>query len=197
VRLARSVPADGQAGGPMLEKSSEIIVRPSVEDDVSAMLTIYSHHIQRGLGEFDVEPLHPDDLKRRRKNMLNRRLPHLVADLDATVVGYAVPFRKRPAYRYAVKNSIYVHQDHLHAGVGRKLLPALIETCADAGFRQMIAYIDAGNSPSLYLHEAFGFARVGALKGVGFKYGRWTDIVLMQRPLGSGASAPPRDYHGS
>jgi L-amino acid N-acyltransferase YncA len=199
VRLARSVPADGQAGGPMLEKSSEIIVRPSVEDDVSAMLAIYSHHIQRGLGEFDVEPLHPDDLKRGRKNMLNRRLPHLVADLDATVVGYAyaVPFRKRPAYRYAVKNSIYVHQDHLHAGVGRKLLPALIETCADAGFRQMIAYIDAGNSPSLHLHEAFGFARVGALKGVGFKYGRWTDIVLMQRPLGSGASAPPRDYHGS
>jgi len=65
----------------MVEKPSEIIVRPSVEDDVSAMLAIYSHHIQRGLGEFDVEPLHPDDIKRRRKNMLNRRLPHLVANL--------------------------------------------------------------------------------------------------------------------
>jgi L-amino acid N-acyltransferase YncA len=145
-------PADRlQAGGAMLETLSEIIVRPSVEDDVSAMLAIYNHHIQRGLGEFDVEPLHSDDIKRRRKNMLNRRLPHLVAELDATVVGYAyaVPFRKRPAYRYVVKNSIYVHPDHLHAGVGRKLLPALIEACAGAGFRQMIAYIDAGNVPSL------------------------------------------------
>jgi hypothetical protein len=95
-------PADRlQAGGAMLETLSEIIVRPSVEDDVSAMLAIYNHHIQRGLGEFDVEPLHSDDIKRRRKNMLNRRLPHPVAELDATVVGYAyaVPFRKRPAYR--------------------------------------------------------------------------------------------------
>jgi L-amino acid N-acyltransferase YncA len=122
-----------------------------------------------------------------------------VAELDGTVVGYAyaVPFRKRPAYRYAVKNSIYVHADHLHAGVGRKLLPALIEACAGAGFRQMIAYIDAGNAPSLYLHKAFGFAPSGELKGVGFKYGRWTDIVLMQRPLGLGDGAPPRDDDAS
>jgi L-amino acid N-acyltransferase YncA len=188
-----------QAGKPMLETISEIVVRPSVEDDVPAMLAIYSHHIQRGLGQFDVEPLRADDIKRRRKNMLNRRLPHLVAELDGTVVGYAyaVPFRKRPAYRYAVKNSIYVHADHLHAGVGRKLLPALIEACAGAGFRQMIAYIDAGNVPSLCLHNAFGFARIGELKGVGFKYGRWTDTVLMQRPLGQGDSEPPRDYDAS
>jgi L-amino acid N-acyltransferase YncA len=188
-----------QAGDPMLETMSEIVVRPSIEDDVPAMLAIYSHHIQRGLGQFDVEPLRADDIKRRRKNMLNRRLPHLVAELDGTVVGYAyaVPFRKRPAYRYAVKNSIYVHADHLHAGVGRKLLPALIEACAGAGFRQMIAYIDAGNVPSLCLHNAFGFARVGELKGVGFKYGRWTDTVLMQRPLGPGDSAPPLDYDAS
>jgi GNAT superfamily N-acetyltransferase len=123
----------------MPETPREIIVRPSVEDDVPAMLAIYIHHIQRGLGEFDVEPLHPDDIKHRRKNMLKRRLPHLVAELNGLVIGYAyaVPFRKRPAYRYAVKNSIYVHPDHLHAGVGRKLLPALIEACAGAGFRQM------------------------------------------------------------
>jgi phosphinothricin acetyltransferase len=181
----------------MLDKR-EVVVRTSTEEDVPAMLAIYTHHIQRGLGEFDLEPLHPDDIKRRRKNMIKRRLPHLAADLDGTVIGYAyaVPFRKRPAYRYAVKNSIYVHPDHLHAGVGRKLLPALIEVCADAGFRQMIAYIEAGNAPSLNLHEAFGFERVGLLKGVGFKYGRWSDSVLMQRPLGPGATAPPADYDG-
>jgi L-amino acid N-acyltransferase YncA len=181
----------------MLDKR-EVVVRTSTEEDVPAMLAIYTHHIQRGLGEFDMEPLHPDDIKRRRKNMIKRRLPHLAAELDGTVIGYAyaVPFRKRPAYRYAVKNSIYVHPDHLHAGIGRKLLPALIEACADAGFRQMIAYIEAGNAPSLNLHEAFGFERVGLLKGVGFKYGRWSDSVLMQRSLGPGATAPPADYDG-
>jgi len=181
----------------MLERPN-IIVRSSTEDDVPAMLAIYTHHIQRGLGEFDMEPLYPEDIKRRRKNMLKRRLPHLAADLNGTVVGYAyaVPFRKRPAYRYAVKNSIYVHPDHLHAGIGRQLLSALIDACANAGYRQMVAYIDAGNAPSLSLHEAFGFDRMGMLKGVGFRYGRWTDSILMQRSLGTGAAAPPGDYDG-
>jgi L-amino acid N-acyltransferase YncA len=179
-------------------KVREIVVRPSTEDDVPAMLAIYAHHIQRGLGEFDVEPLHGDDIKRRRKNMLKRRLPHLVADHDGAVVGYAyaVPFRKRPAYRYAVKHSIYVHADHLHSGVGRRLLPALIDACADAGYRQMIAYIDVSNAPSQHLHEAFGFERAGLLKGVGFKYGRWTDSILMQRALGPGDTVPPGNYDG-
>jgi len=148
-----------------LDKTGEIIVRTSTKDDVAAMLAIYAHHIQRGLGAFDVEPLHGDDIK--------RRLPHLAAEQAGAVVGYAyaVPFRKRPAYRYAVKHSIYVHPDHLHSGVGRRLLPALIDACAAAGYRQMIAYIDVSNAPSQRLHEGFGFEHAGLLKGVGFKYG--------------------------
>ncbi len=186
-------------GETTLDNFRDIVVRPSTEDDVPAMLAIYAHHIQRGLGEFDVEPLHSDDIKRRRKNMLKRRLPHLVAEYCGTVIGYAyaVPFRKRPAYRYAVKHSIYVHADHLHSGVGRRLLPALIDACAAAGYRQMIAYIDVTNAPSQRLHEAFGFERAGLLKGVGFKYGRWIDSILMQRALGPGDNAPPGDYDGT
>jgi L-amino acid N-acyltransferase YncA len=179
--------------------AGDIVVRASTEDDVPAMLAIYAHHIQRGLGEFDVEPLHGDDIKRRRKNMLKHRLPHLVAERGGAVIGYAyaVPFRKRPAYRYAVKHSIYVHADHLHSGVGRSLLPALIDACAAAGYRQMIAYIDVANTPSQHLHETFGFERAGVLKAVGFKYGRWTDVILMQRALGPGDTEPPGDVHYS
>ena len=152
-----------------LKKSGELTVRPSVENDVPAMLAIYAHHIKNGLGAFDPEPMHDEDITRRRKNMLRRRLPHLVAERDGVVVGYAyaVPFRKRPAYRYAVKHSIYVHPDHLHSGIGRVLLPALIDACSAAGFRQMFAYVDAENVPSQNLHEAFGFRRVGMLEGVG------------------------------
>ena len=177
----------------ILANARDICVRPSTEDDVAAMLAIYAHHVQRGVDEFDFEPLHADDIKRRRKNMLKHRLPHLVAARNDAVIGYAyaVPFRKRPAYRYAVKHSIYVHPDHLHSGVGRALLPALVDACAAAGYRQMIAYIDAANAPSLQLHEAFGFTRAGLLKAVGFKYGRWTDSVLMQRALGPGDVLPP------
>jgi L-amino acid N-acyltransferase YncA len=179
---------------PTHPKPGEIVVRPSTEADAPAMLAIYTRYVTHGLGDgAEFEPLQADDIKRRRKNMLRRRLPHLVAELDGEVIGYAyaVPFRKRPAYRYCVKHSIYVHQNHLRAGVGRKLLPALIDACAEAGFRQMIAYVDSENEPSLSLHHACGFRRVGYLEGIGFRFGRWTDSVLLQRSLGSGPHAPP------
>ena len=170
-----------------------LVVRPSTENDVAAMIAIYTHHITRGLGEVDIEPTQADDIKRRRKNMLRRRLPHLAAERDGAIVGYAyaVPFRKRPAYRYAVKHSIYVHPRHVGTGIGRQLLPALIEACASVGYRQMFAYIDADNVASLSLHEAHGFRRAGLLQGVGFKYGKWADSVLMQRAIGAGTTTPP------
>src|SRR5689334_16155247 len=86
------------------ERVSPLLVRPSTEGDVPAMLAIYEHHIRQGEPDLDAqfampEPLHDEDLKRRRKNMLRRRLPHLVAERGTVVVGYAyaVPFRKRPA----------------------------------------------------------------------------------------------------
>ena len=178
---------------PMSDRPYDCTVRPSTEGDVPAMLAIYAHHTQSGLVEADPEPMQDEDIKRRRKNMLKRRLPHLVAERNGAIVGYAyaVPFRKRPAYRYAVKHSIYVHPEHLHSGVGRALLPALIEACALVDFRQMFAYIDGANVASQKLHEAFGFRRVALLEGVGYKFGCWTDTVLMQRALGAGATTPP------
>ena len=173
--------------------SRETIVRPSTEADVPSMLAIYAHHVGNGVQAVDPEPFQDEDIKRRRKNMLKRRLPHVVAERGGVVVGYAyaVPFRKRPAYRFAVKHSIYVHPDHLHSGIGRVLLPALVEACSAAGYRQMIAYVDAENLPSQNLHESFGFKRAGLLEGVGYRFGRWTDSLLMQRVLGSGTTEPP------
>ena len=182
----------------MPDNGVTIAVRPSTEADVPAMIAIYSHHVQHGLGPEDLEPVHAEDIKRRRQNMLKRKLPHLVAARDGVVAGYAyaVPFRKRPAYRYTVKHSIYVHHEHLHEGIGRRLLPALIEACACAGYRQMIAYIDAANAPSIPLHEAFEFRNVGVLREIGFKFGRWTDSVMMPRALGVGAAMPPEKHAG-
>jgi L-amino acid N-acyltransferase YncA len=175
---------------------ADVLVRDSRDDDIEAMLAIYLYHIRRGvdpLGNYEIEAPQLDDLKRRRKNMQKHRLPHLVAERGGSVIGYAyaVPFRKRPAYRYAVKHSIYVHHEHLRLGVGRLLLPALIDACAAAGYRQMIGYIDACNQPSLQLHEAFEFRQVGYLPAIGFKFGRWTDSVIMQRSLGPGATTKP------
>jgi L-amino acid N-acyltransferase YncA len=188
--------SDPAPGNSLAADAAPVLVRPSRDEDVDAMLDIYRRHIARGVEPafaHDPEALQPDDIKRRRRNMRRHRLPHLVADRGGRVVGYAyaVVFRKRPAYRYTVKHSIYVHPDHLHAGIGRALLPALIDACAAAGFRQMIGYIDASNAPSIGLHVACGFRQVGYLPSVAYKFGQWADMIMMQRSLGSGGNTAP------
>ncbi|OLP58224.1 GNAT family N-acetyltransferase [Xaviernesmea oryzae] len=178
-----------------MNKDLEVVIRPSKDGDVEAMLAIYRRHIRQGVeaGVDEGDTPEPDDLRDRRKNLKNRRLPHLVATRGGEVVGYAyvVLFRKRPAYRYTVKHSIYVHHQHLGQGIGRLLMRGLIDACAAAGFRQMIGYIDADNAASLGLHASFGFQRVGHLPAVAFRHGRWSDSVMVQRSLGAGATTPP------
>jgi L-amino acid N-acyltransferase YncA len=176
--------------------SPPVTIRASRDEDVEAMLAIYRHHIARGVDPslmHDAEMPDPDDIKKRRRTMRKRQIPHLVAEIGGAVVGYAyaVLFRKRPAYRYTLKHSIYVHPDHVNAGIGRVLLPALIDACAAAGYRQMIGYIDAANTPSLKLHQSCGFKEVGYLPSVGYKFGNWTNVVMVQRSLGAGGTTPP------
>ncbi len=173
-----------------------VVVRPTRDADVPAMLAIYLHHIKKGvdpayIGDFEAPDA--EDLKRRRKSMRARKMPHIVAEDGGVVIGYAyaVPFRKRPAYRYTVKHSIYVRSDRLGRGIGRLLLAALVDACAAGGYRQMIGYIDGANEASFRLHKSFGFHEVGRLPSVGYKFGHWTESVMMQRSLGLGASAPP------
>ena len=191
---------DGASDGRVMDAkmSSTIKVRPSTDDDVPAMLAIYKDHITHGLGDlgaYEPSRFDEEDLKRRRKNMRKHRLPHLVAELGGVVAGYvyAVPFRKRPVYRYTVKHSIYVHPGFQHMGVGRALLAELIEACAAGGYRQLVGYIDSGNAQSLKLHHALGFVDVGTLSAVAYRFGQWTDTVMVQRALGRGKGVPPDD----
>lgn len=193
---SNSMASDSTTAPSRAADAAPVTVRASRDDDVDAMLDIYRRHIARGVEPafaHDPEALQPDDIKRRRRNMRKHRLPHLVAERGGVVVGYAyaVLFRKRPAYRFTLKHSIYVHPDHLHAGIGRVLLPALIDACAAAGYRQMIGYIDAANAPSIGLHAACGFRQVGLLPSVAYKFGQWTDMVMVQRSLGSGGTTAP------
>ena len=184
-----------ETAGQATANDPPVLVRPSRDGDVEAMLAIYRHHIRRGIedGVDDSGTPEPDDLRDRRKNLRSQRLPHLVATCAGEVVGYAyvVLFRKRPAYRYAVKHSIYVHREHAGRGVGRLLMQELIDVCAAAGVRQMIGYIDADNTASLAIHDKFGFQRVGLLPGVAYRYGRWADTVMVQRSLAAGSTEPP------
>jgi phosphinothricin acetyltransferase len=179
---------------PQPQVRTNVRVRNAGEADIAQIAGIYARFVLHGLASFELEPPDVAEMTRRYRNIVSLGMPYLVAELDGRVAGYAYagPYRTRPAYRYTVENSIYVHHECSGAGVGSALMPPLIEACAAAGCRQMIAVIgDSENWPSIRLHEKFGFARVGLLPAVGWKFNRWVDSVLMQRALGPGDSAPP------
>lgn len=135
-----------------------------------------------------------EELERRYRDVLDRGLPYLVAELEGAIAGYGycAPYRARSAYRYALEDSVYVRHDATGRGVGRRLLEELVRRCEDLGYRQIIAVIgDSANAASIGVHAACGFLRVGTLRSVGFKFGRWVDSVFMQRHLGRGDSTHP------
>jgi len=170
------------------------LIRPATTADLPAIAEIYGHHVRHGLASFEVEPPDLDEMTRRHAAVLALDLPYLVAEISGGVAGYAYAnlYRARPANRYKVENSVYVHHAQAGHGVGSALLPALIAGCERAGRRQMIAVIgDSANLPSIRLHEKFGFRHVGLLPATGFKFGRWVDSVLMQRALGPGEESLP------
>jgi phosphinothricin acetyltransferase len=175
---------------------ADLALRHAEDRDLAPIAAIYADHVLTGLASFEVVPPDAAEIARRRADVLARGLPYLVAELAGAVVGYAyaAPYRLRPAYRYTVEDSVYVRRDAVGRGVGRRLLERLIADCTAGGYRQMIAVIgDSANRPSIALHEACGFARVGHLPSVGFKFDRWVDSVLMQRALGLGDATPPAE----
>jgi L-amino acid N-acyltransferase YncA len=173
---------------------SQLIVRASTDTDVARCAEIYGHHVLHGTASFEVDPPTIDEMKKRRAAVLDLGLPYLVAENNGRVLGYAYAsnWRPRPAYKFSVEDSIYICKDAVGQGVGKALLPALLDQCTALGKRQMVAVIgDSAQTPSIRLHTSCGFEMVGTLKNIGFKFGRWLDSVLMQRELGPGANKPP------
>ena len=162
--------------------------------DIPAITRIYAHAVRHGTASFELEPPDEVEMAARLQTLLKGRYPYLVAESGGAVAGYAYagPYRARPAYRFSVENSVYVAPQAHRRGIGRLLLDRLIADCEARGYRLMIAVIgDSAQAPSIELHRAAGFKLVGAFEGVGYKFDRWLDTVLMQRPLGRGTSAPP------
>jgi len=173
-----------------------VILREASFEDAPALAEIYAHHVLHGFGTFEEEPPSAEELGQRLAEVRARGLPWLVAEdeEDGGLLGYAYAstFRTRSAYRFTVEDSVYVAPDSQGRGVGRALLGELIARCEALGARQMLAVIgDSANAPSIALHRAMGFEMCGTTRAVGYKAGRWVDIVSMQRPLGDGAEAPP------
>jgi phosphinothricin acetyltransferase len=169
-------------------------IRPALASDAVALAAIYGHHVVHGLGTFEEIPPGPEDMAGRLAAVVQWGLPYLVAEIDGAVAGlaYAGLFRPRAAYRYTVEDSVYIAPDRMGQGVGKALLGEVIKVCEGMGLRQMVAMIgDSGNAGSIGLHQALGFAHAGVLPAVGYKHGRWVDVVQMRRPLNAGEGAAP------
>lgn len=171
-----------------------MIVRASTEDDAAALAAIYGHHVLHGFGTFEEVPPSVEDMAGRRRAIVERGLPYLVAEEAGAVLGfaYAGPFRPRAAYRYTVEDSVYIAPDAMGRGVGRAVLSEVLKACEAFGVRQVVAVIgDSGNAGSVGLHTALGFEPAGVGRGFGWKHGRWVDIVWMQKALNGGSTSPP------
>jgi phosphinothricin acetyltransferase len=166
-----------------------MIIRDATDADIPEIQSIYAHHVLTGTGTFEEAPPSIEEMTLRYRRIVDNGWRWLVA-VDATgVLGYAYysQFRERSAYRYSVENSIYVRENVRGQGVGKALVGELIAICTAAGYRQMIAVIgDSENTGSIGVHASLGFQKVGTLRSVGIKFGRWLDSVYMQRALGRG-----------
>jgi len=175
---------------------SGVVIRPSRASDVAEIAAIYGYHVLHGLASFEEIPPDSDELASRRRDILARGLPYLVAERSGRLLGYcyAGPYRLRSAYRFTLEDSVYVDQAEVGRGLGRALLATLLDRCTELGYRQMVAVIGGSDTwSSIRLHAALGFTRIGVLPAVGFKFGSWVDIVLMQRALGPGATTAPSE----
>ena len=170
------------------------LLRAAAAGDIPATQAIYAHHVLRGLASFEEAPPSIEEMRGRFEAISAGGFPYLVAETNGAIggFGYCSLYRTRSAYRYTLEDSIYVRHDMHGRGIGKALLGALIDRCTALGYRQLVAVVgDSAHAPSIRLHERAGFVRVGTLRSVGFKFGRWVDSVFLQRPLGPGDGPPP------
>ena len=165
--------------------TSGIIVRDAVESDLPGILEIYNAAV---LNETSIWNDDVADLENRRawwKDRTSSGFPVVVADLDGSVVGYGTfgVFRPNQGYRFTVEHSMYVASSVQRRGIGSVLLTRLIAEARRTNKHIMVGGIASDNLPSIALHQRFGFAETGRMPQVGFKFGRWLDLVLMQKFL--------------
>jgi L-amino acid N-acyltransferase YncA len=176
--------------------SAALTIRASLDADLPAITAIYGWNVLHGTGTFETEAPDQAEMTRRRRGVLDKGLPWLVASRGDTVLGYAYAnqFRPRFAYRFCLEDSIYLAETAQRQGIGRLLLSELLARCEAAGSRQILAVIgDSANLGSIGVHRALGFEPVGVMKAAGWKFDRWLDVVVMQKALGAGAATAPQE----
>lgn len=169
-------------------------LRDATAADVPAITEIYAHHVLHGTGTFEEDPPDEADIAERIAKVQAAGCAWLVAEENGLILGYGyfAPFRPRSAYRFTAEDSVYVRNDIRGQGVGKALVAELLVRAEARGIRQMVAVIgDSENVGSIGLHISLGFRQIGVLKAVGMKFGRWVDVVQMQKALGEGEKTLP------
>lgn len=172
---------------------SGVVTRTAALGDIPAVTAIYGVSVTNATASFEVVPPDEAEMAQRMAATLEGGYPYFVAERAGVIVGYGYvgPYHRRAGYRNTVEDSIYLAPEAQGQGIGGVLLRNLIDASTAKGFRQMIAIIGGGSEASVRLHKAAGFSLAGTLKDVGFKHGRWLDVLIMQRALGAGAESPP------
>jgi phosphinothricin acetyltransferase len=162
-----------------------IQIRKAVEKDLEEMLVIYNDIILNTTAVYDYKP-HTMEMRQQWFRIKQEQgFPVFVAEENGKIVGFSSigPFRAWAAYKYSVENSIYVAVDQRRKGIGKLLMPPLIEAAEQLNMHTILAGIDASNDASIKLHQKFGFEEVAHFKQVGFKFGRWLDLKFLQLVL--------------
>jgi phosphinothricin acetyltransferase len=157
-------------------------LRLATEADLVAINEIYNYYVPRSTCTYQ-EELNPLESRRRWLEQHDTlKHPAIVVTENRRVIGWGAlsPFHTRSAYQHSVENSIYIDHAYHGQGVGSMILADLIERARAAHHHAIIALIDSEQSPSVAIHSKFGFTEVGHLKEVGFKFGRWLDVIYMQ-----------------
>jgi phosphinothricin acetyltransferase len=169
--------------------ASHLMVRPCFQQDLELVQLIYAHHVLTGAGTFETEPPPLAEMTERWTAVVQRGWPFLVATpaADPTRVlgfAYGAQYRDRAAYKGTFEVSVYVAPTSLRQGVGALLMSELLQALHAEGAREALAFIgDSANVASIALHQKFGFRPAGVLRGVGEKFGRTLDVVVMQRSV--------------
>ncbi len=163
-------------------------IRGAEERDLEAILAIFNHVIETSTAVYRDAPVPLEERRAWAEGRWSREFPVLVAERDGTVIGFASygPYRDYWGYRFTVEHSVHVDAAARGSGAGTALVRALLDRAQAQGLHLMIGAIDAENAGSIRFHERLGFEESGRLREVGHKFGRWLDVVFMQKRLSSG-----------
>ena len=162
-------------------------MRRAHDADLPGILEIYNDAVVNTTASYDYEPRTLAHRTAWFADHVKNDYPVFVAVDEARVVGWSALSRvhDRAGYRFTLENSVYVAADRRGQGIGKRLMTPLVEAARARSAHAIIAAIDASNEASVRLHARFGFEKVGHLKAVGFKFGRWLDVVYMELLLPS------------